>query len=148
MVQTPNEGVCLCYVVRYVLSRMDFPSTLRPSLFMAGPLGMTDGPDLSFMCSWRDALTLPRSQPQNCRVRMEIGPFPWSPPHSLMGGNRSRQMLLELCMGHPVQTESLNRGCGSSCLPLPGFRCLLTVSLCQGPYRPGGPSMRKSGNPT
>lgn len=54
---------------------MDFPSTLRPSLFMAGPLGMTDGPDLSFMCSWRDALTLPGAQPQNCRVRMEVGPF-------------------------------------------------------------------------
>ncbi|XP_006990234.1 TATA box-binding protein-associated factor RNA polymerase I subunit C isoform X1 [Peromyscus maniculatus bairdii] len=46
---------------------MDFPSSLRPSLFMAGPLGMTDGPDLSFMCSWRDALTLPGSQPQNCK---------------------------------------------------------------------------------
>lgn len=115
-----------CVCVRYILSRMDFPSTLRPSLFMAGPLGMTDGPDLSFMCSWRDALTLPGSQPQNCRVRMEIGPFPWSPPpHSLMGGNRSRQMLLELRMGHPIQTESLNRGCGSSFLPPPGFRCLL-----------------------
>uniref|UniRef100_A0A8C6W527 Uncharacterized protein n=1 Tax=Nannospalax galili TaxID=1026970 RepID=A0A8C6W527_NANGA len=42
---------------------MDFPSSLRPSLFMAGPLGMTDGPDLSFMCSWRDRLTLP----QNCK---------------------------------------------------------------------------------
>nr|BAC39916.1 unnamed protein product [Mus musculus] len=46
---------------------MDFPGTLRPSLFKAGPLGMTDGPDLSFMCSWRDALTLPGSQPQNCK---------------------------------------------------------------------------------
>ncbi|XP_028609436.1 TATA box-binding protein-associated factor RNA polymerase I subunit C [Grammomys surdaster] len=46
---------------------MDFPSALRPSLFMAGPLGMTDGPDLSFMCSWRDALTLPGSRPQNCK---------------------------------------------------------------------------------
>lgn len=67
--------------IRYVLSRMDFPSTLRPSLFMAGPLGMTDGPDLSFMCSWRDALTLPGSQPQNCKVRIEIGPLPWSHHH-------------------------------------------------------------------
>ncbi|XP_051024943.1 TATA box-binding protein-associated factor RNA polymerase I subunit C [Acomys russatus] len=46
---------------------MDFPSALSPSLFMAGPLGMTDGPDLSFMCSWRDALTMPWSQPQNCK---------------------------------------------------------------------------------
>ncbi|XP_012868077.1 PREDICTED: TATA box-binding protein-associated factor RNA polymerase I subunit C [Dipodomys ordii] len=40
---------------------MDFPSPLRPAFFMTGPLGMTDIPDLSFMCSWRDALTLPES---------------------------------------------------------------------------------------
>lgn len=81
-VEILNEGECN---FRYIVSRMDFPSTLRPSLFMAGPLGMTDGPDLSFMCSWRDALTLPGAQPQNCRVRMEVGPFPWSLLHSLMG---------------------------------------------------------------
>lgn len=71
---------------------MDFPSTLRPSLFMAGPLGMTDGPDLSFMCSWRDALTLPGAQPQNCRDQTSSfaknllwepstpGPLPLVPP--------------------------------------------------------------------
>ncbi|KAL1784308.1 TATA box-binding protein-associated factor RNA polymerase I subunit C isoform X1 [Sigmodon hispidus] len=71
---------------------MDFPSSLRPSLFMAGPLGMTDGPDLSFMCSWRDALTLPGPQPQNCKDRtlpmsknllwepMTPGPLPLLPP--------------------------------------------------------------------
>lgn len=114
--------------VGYILSRMDFPSTLRPSLFKAGPLGLTDVPDLSFMCSWRDALTLPGSQPQNCRVRMQIGPFPWSPPpHSLIRGNRSRQMLRT---GHPaIQKESLKRGCGSSFL---GFRCLL-ASVLTGP---------------
>ncbi|XP_005413277.1 PREDICTED: TATA box-binding protein-associated factor RNA polymerase I subunit C isoform X2 [Chinchilla lanigera] len=46
---------------------MDFPSCLRPSLFMTGPLGVSDVPDLSFMCSWRDALTLPESPPQNCK---------------------------------------------------------------------------------
>ncbi|XP_008563561.1 PREDICTED: TATA box-binding protein-associated factor RNA polymerase I subunit C [Galeopterus variegatus] len=44
---------------------MDFPSSLQPTLFMTGPLGLSDVPDLSFMCSWRDALTLPESQPQN-----------------------------------------------------------------------------------
>ncbi|XP_023369908.1 TATA box-binding protein-associated factor RNA polymerase I subunit C [Otolemur garnettii] len=43
---------------------MDFPSSLRPTLFRTGPLGLSDVPDLSFMCSWRDALTLPESQPQ------------------------------------------------------------------------------------
>ncbi|XP_019490348.1 PREDICTED: TATA box-binding protein-associated factor RNA polymerase I subunit C [Hipposideros armiger] len=40
---------------------MDFPSSLRPTLFMTGPLGLSDVPDMSFMCSWRDALTLPES---------------------------------------------------------------------------------------
>ncbi|XP_045047810.2 TATA box-binding protein-associated factor RNA polymerase I subunit C [Desmodus rotundus] len=43
---------------------MDFPSALRPTLFMTGPLGLSDVPDMSFMCSWRDALTLPESLPQ------------------------------------------------------------------------------------
>lgn len=43
---------------------MDFPSSLPPSLFMTGPLGQSDVPDLSFMCSWRDALTLPAFSPQ------------------------------------------------------------------------------------
>ncbi|XP_021112304.1 TATA box-binding protein-associated factor RNA polymerase I subunit C isoform X1 [Heterocephalus glaber] len=47
--------------------RMDFPSSLRPSLFLTGPLGVSDVPDLSFMCSWRDALTLPESPPQDCK---------------------------------------------------------------------------------
>ncbi|XP_047385664.1 TATA box-binding protein-associated factor RNA polymerase I subunit C isoform X2 [Sciurus carolinensis] len=46
---------------------MDFPSSLCPSLFTAGPLGTSDAPDLSFMCSWRDALTLPESQPQDAK---------------------------------------------------------------------------------
>jgi hypothetical protein len=49
---------------------MDFPSSLRPALFMTGPLGMSSVPDLSFMCSWRDVLTLPESQPHNSKVRM------------------------------------------------------------------------------
>ncbi|XP_058135627.1 TATA box-binding protein-associated factor RNA polymerase I subunit C isoform X2 [Dasypus novemcinctus] len=44
---------------------MDFPSSLRPTLFTTGPLGLSSVPDLSFMCSWRDALTLPVSKPQN-----------------------------------------------------------------------------------
>ncbi|XP_067575828.1 TATA box-binding protein-associated factor RNA polymerase I subunit C isoform X1 [Pseudorca crassidens] len=43
---------------------MDFPSSLPPSLFTTGPLGLSDVPDVSFMCSWRDALTLPESLPQ------------------------------------------------------------------------------------
>nr|XP_020023978.1 TATA box-binding protein-associated factor RNA polymerase I subunit C isoform X1 [Castor canadensis] len=46
---------------------MDFPSSLRPALFMTGPLGMSSVPDLSFMCSWRDVLTLPESQPHNSK---------------------------------------------------------------------------------
>lgn len=50
--------------------KMDFPSSLPPSLFMTGPLGQSDVPDLSFMCSWRDALTLPASSPQGSQVRM------------------------------------------------------------------------------
>ncbi|XP_069353987.1 TATA box-binding protein-associated factor RNA polymerase I subunit C [Eulemur rufifrons] len=44
---------------------MDFPSSLRPTLFKTGPLGLSDVPDLSFMCSWRDILTLPEYRPQN-----------------------------------------------------------------------------------
>ncbi|XP_054434975.1 TATA box-binding protein-associated factor RNA polymerase I subunit C [Pteronotus mesoamericanus] len=40
---------------------MDFPSSLRPTLFMTGPLGLSDVPDMSFMCSWRDALSLPQT---------------------------------------------------------------------------------------
>lgn len=32
---------------------------------MAGPLGLSNVPDLSFMCSWRDALMLPESPPDN-----------------------------------------------------------------------------------
>ncbi|XP_045652060.1 TATA box-binding protein-associated factor RNA polymerase I subunit C isoform X4 [Ursus americanus] len=44
---------------------MDFPSSLRPTLFMTGPLGLSNVPDMSFMCSWRDTLTLPESLPKN-----------------------------------------------------------------------------------
>ncbi|XP_034528783.1 TATA box-binding protein-associated factor RNA polymerase I subunit C isoform X3 [Ailuropoda melanoleuca] len=44
---------------------MDFPSSLQPTLFMTGPLGLSNVPDMSFMCSWRDALTLPESLPKN-----------------------------------------------------------------------------------
>ncbi|XP_032245822.1 TATA box-binding protein-associated factor RNA polymerase I subunit C isoform X4 [Phoca vitulina] len=46
---------------------MDFPSSLRPTLFMTGPLGLSNVPDMSFMCSWRDALTLPESLPENSK---------------------------------------------------------------------------------
>nr|XP_040135535.1 TATA box-binding protein-associated factor RNA polymerase I subunit C isoform X1 [Ictidomys tridecemlineatus] len=71
---------------------MDFPRSLCPSLFMAGPLGMNDAPDLSFMCSWRDALTLPESQPHDAknaipRLAKDLlweplapGPLPLMPP--------------------------------------------------------------------
>lgn len=54
----------------FLLSRMDFPSSLRPTLFMTGPLGLSDVPDTSFMCSWRDALSLPESLPQDAEVGM------------------------------------------------------------------------------
>ncbi|XP_066205340.1 TATA box-binding protein-associated factor RNA polymerase I subunit C [Saccopteryx leptura] len=50
-----------------VTRRMDFPSSLRPTLFMTGPLGVSNVPDVSFTCSWRDALTLPESLPQNSK---------------------------------------------------------------------------------
>lgn len=53
---------------------MDFPDCLRPTSFTTGPLGLSDGPDLSFMCSWRDALTLPEPQPQDAKS----GPPPWN----------------------------------------------------------------------
>nr|XP_019599292.1 PREDICTED: TATA box-binding protein-associated factor RNA polymerase I subunit C [Rhinolophus sinicus] len=71
---------------------MDFPSSLRPTLFMTGPLGLSDVPDTSFMCSWRDALTLPESLPQNSENRVlplakglfwepdTPGPLPLLPP--------------------------------------------------------------------
>lgn len=54
--------------VWFLFSRMDFPSSLRPTLFMTGPLGLSNVPDMSFMCSWRDALTLPESLPENSKV--------------------------------------------------------------------------------
>lgn len=124
---------------------MDFPSSLRPSLFMAGPLGMTDGPDLSFMCSWRDALTLPGSQPQNCKVRMEIGPFPWYPTH--------HSLSVAPVMGKEDQTDAAPAVHRPPCYPemvAPQRLWLLfppplspdsagiywPVFLCQGPYRP------------
>ncbi|XP_045149533.1 TATA box-binding protein-associated factor RNA polymerase I subunit C [Echinops telfairi] len=73
---------------------MDFPSPLHPALFMSGPLGLSSIPDLSFMCSWRDALTLPESLPmsraENTAAKPSAqdlwwepdtpGPFPLLPP--------------------------------------------------------------------
>ncbi|XP_009429582.3 TATA box-binding protein-associated factor RNA polymerase I subunit C isoform X1 [Pan troglodytes] len=71
---------------------MDFPGSLRPALFLTGPLGLSDVPDLSFMCSWQDALTLPEAQPQNSEngalhVTKDLlwepatpGPLPMLPP--------------------------------------------------------------------
>ncbi|KAM5263640.1 TATA box-binding protein-associated factor RNA polymerase I subunit C [Ctenodactylus gundi] len=72
---------------------MDFPSALRPSLFTAGPLGASDVPDLSCMCSWRDALTLPlESEARNSKNMVSLlandllwepvtpGPLPLLPP--------------------------------------------------------------------
>ncbi|KAF5918558.1 hypothetical protein HPG69_004993 [Diceros bicornis minor] len=53
---------------------MDFPGSLRPTLFRTGLLGLSNVPDMSFMCSWRDALTLPESLPQNSEVRMNGAP--------------------------------------------------------------------------
>lgn len=58
-----------------MFSRMDFPGSLRPTVFMTGPLGLSDVPDMSFMCSWRDALTLPESLPQNSEVRWRGEPW-------------------------------------------------------------------------
>lgn len=68
--------------MRFLLSRMDFPSSLRPTLFMTGPLGLSDAPDMSFMCSWRDALTLPEFLPQNAKVGMvgrALAALGWAP---------------------------------------------------------------------
>lgn len=61
----PLEHQCDAWVL---FSRMDFPSSLRPTLLTTGPLGLSDVPDMSFMCSWRDALTLPESLPQTSEV--------------------------------------------------------------------------------
>lgn len=78
--------------LREARATMDFPSSLRPTLFMTGPLGLSDVPDTSFMCSWRDALTLPESLPQNSENRVlpsakglfwepdNPGPLPLLPP--------------------------------------------------------------------
>lgn len=127
--------------IRYILSRMDFPSVLRPSLFMAGPLG-TDGPDLSFMCSWRDALNLPGFQPQNCKVRMQIGPVLWSSPY--------HSHAVEQVIGKEDQADATPAVHGPPCSPervtqqrlwllfppyLPRFTRYVywPVSLCQGP---------------
>nr|KAF6408176.1 TATA-box binding protein associated factor, RNA polymerase I subunit C [Molossus molossus] len=52
---------------------MDFPNSLRPTLFVTGPLGLSDAPDMSFMCSWRDALTLPESLPESLPQHSENG---------------------------------------------------------------------------
>uniref|UniRef100_A0A8I3RYZ5 TATA-box binding protein associated factor, RNA polymerase I subunit C n=1 Tax=Canis lupus familiaris TaxID=9615 RepID=A0A8I3RYZ5_CANLF len=56
---------------------MDFPSSLHPTLFMTGPLGLSNVPDMSFMCSWRDALTLPENS-QNGVPRLATGLL-WEP---------------------------------------------------------------------
>ncbi|XP_040299162.1 TATA box-binding protein-associated factor RNA polymerase I subunit C isoform X2 [Herpailurus yagouaroundi] len=71
---------------------MDFPGSLPPTLFRTGPLGVSNTPDLSFMCSWRDALTLPEPLAQNsqngvsCTATAPLwepetpGPLPLLPP--------------------------------------------------------------------
>ncbi|XP_023101643.2 TATA box-binding protein-associated factor RNA polymerase I subunit C isoform X1 [Felis catus] len=71
---------------------MDFPGSLPPTLLRTGPLGVSDTPDLSFMCSWRDALTLPEPLAQNCQNGVSCtaaaplwepetpGPLPLLPP--------------------------------------------------------------------
>lgn len=77
---------------------MDFPDCLRPSLFMSGPLGLSDTPDLSFMCSWRDALTLPAPQPPKVR-RWQERPLlrPWSPElPGLAGAHKGIKGPMEL----------------------------------------------------
>lgn len=56
---------------------MDFPSILCPTLFTTGPLGQSDVPDMSFMCSWRDMLTLPEPLPQISEVRMVGRAWQW-----------------------------------------------------------------------
>ncbi|XP_006888938.1 PREDICTED: TATA box-binding protein-associated factor, RNA polymerase I, subunit C-like [Elephantulus edwardii] len=71
---------------------MDFPCPLPPTLFLSGPLGLSNAPDLSSLCSWKDALTLPECpypSGQNVapcltgHLRWEPatpGPFPLLPP--------------------------------------------------------------------
>ncbi|XP_010331957.2 TATA box-binding protein-associated factor RNA polymerase I subunit C isoform X3 [Saimiri boliviensis] len=75
-----------------LVPKMDFPSSLHPTLFMTGPLGVNDASDLSFMCSWQNTLTLPEAQPQNLKngalhVTKDLlwepatpGPLPMLPP--------------------------------------------------------------------
>ncbi|XP_014697258.3 TATA box-binding protein-associated factor RNA polymerase I subunit C isoform X2 [Equus asinus] len=96
---------------------MDFPGSLRPTVFMTGPLGLSDVPDMSFMCSWRDALTLPESLPQNSEngvphvakgllwepetpgplPLLPPGPDPWHP------GLTAQDLLFR--GGHPFQKQ-------------------------------------------
>ena len=61
--------------VCFLFSRMDFPSSLHPTLFMTGPLGLSNVPDMSFMCSWRDALTLPENSQVRTAQRALAGPL-------------------------------------------------------------------------
>ncbi|XP_055992119.1 TATA box-binding protein-associated factor RNA polymerase I subunit C [Sorex fumeus] len=44
---------------------MDFPRTLQPTLFTAGPLGLSDAPSLSLTSSWKEALSLPEALPRD-----------------------------------------------------------------------------------
>ncbi|XP_029780060.1 TATA box-binding protein-associated factor RNA polymerase I subunit C isoform X2 [Suricata suricatta] len=71
---------------------MDFPSSLPPTLFRTGPLGLSNGPDLSSTCSWRDALALPEPLAQSYQKGVSCvataplwepetpGPIPLLPP--------------------------------------------------------------------
>lgn len=55
---------------------MDFPSSLHPSLFTTGPLGLSEAPDLSFTSSWRDTLSLSQALPLSPEVGRKPSPAP------------------------------------------------------------------------
>lgn len=71
---------------------MDFPSSLHPSLFTTGLLGLSEAPDLSFTNSWKDTLSLSQALPLSPEIEAPPsakslfwvpetpGPLPLLPP--------------------------------------------------------------------
>lgn len=76
---SPQPGLQQCWGACVLDSRMDFPSLLPPTLFTAGPLGLSDAPNVSFTCSWKEALNLPPELPQSPKVGREPCPCPALP---------------------------------------------------------------------
>ncbi|KAG8513139.1 TATA box-binding protein-associated factor, RNA polymerase I, subunit C, partial [Galemys pyrenaicus] len=85
----PGCGARVALSGSLVARRKCGPNCLHPTLFMPDPLGLSNVPDLSFMCSWGDPLSLPESPsqisesrvPKNLLWKPEMpGPLPLLPP--------------------------------------------------------------------